>query len=144
MGGIVAEGGIGLSGIKLPGSVSAGLSATFSGSGVVDCADVDWLTFLKVSLAFLYACISARHAPDIDRIAERKKMARDWKEKECDDDARWNGGRWEGEPSSDTSIGYDRSMSKYFLVTSVRRKIHVLPIFACQSPDQAGSTLTGV
>lgn len=88
MGGIVAEGGIGLSGIKLPGSVSAGLSAPFSGSGVLDCTDVDWLTFLKVSLAFLYACISARHAPDIDRIADRKKMARDWKEKECDDDAR--------------------------------------------------------
>ncbi len=41
------------------------------------CDAAFWFTFLIVSLACLYACNNAKHAPDTDWTADRKKMTKD-------------------------------------------------------------------
>lgn len=75
----VAAGGTGLSGIIPPGIVPFGFSTSVSGTAVGNRAP-DWLTILIASLACLYACINARHAPETERMVERKKMTMDWNE----------------------------------------------------------------
>ena len=69
----VAEGGIGLRGIMPPGIVSFGFECSVS-EGAAGNKALDWLTILIASLAFLYACISARHAPETERIVDKKNM----------------------------------------------------------------------
>ena len=83
--GATAEGGIGDIGIKPPGRVVPDWSAVFCvcSAGLLERAP-DWLTFLIVSIVCLYAWMNARHAPEIERIAERKNMTRDWKEEELE------------------------------------------------------------
>ena len=76
------------------------------------------LTFFIVSRPCLYACSKVRHIPDIERTAERMKIARDWKEK-CPDDLRRNGGRASFSPPTFAS---DVSGTE---VCSLRRRVSV-------------------
>lgn len=69
-----------ITGTKLPGMVFCGCETIDSLSPLgVECGNSapDSLTFLIASKVCLYAWMSARHAPDIDRIVERIKMAND-------------------------------------------------------------------
>lgn len=90
----VADAGIGVNGARLPGIVFVflGGSRFFSlSSGFLERTPAS-LTFLIAPRACLYACMNARHAPEMERMAERKNMTSDWKEKvRCGDDRGWSG-----------------------------------------------------
>ena len=78
----VADGGIGVVGIRLPGIVFVFLGGSLCFSFASDLFESTpaSLTFLIAPRVCLYACINARQAPDIERMADRKNMTSDWKE----------------------------------------------------------------